>query len=310
MVDAFEDLEFAARLAHACGTGLVGGGGRDGVDADTAMNRVDADVLCFPILKPFTLGQQLAQPVVAHLAVLVGGADAGLSEAASDGARLLRVDGGRRAVRDAVGQRPDDPRVVQGTGSATLKGGRLGQPFEPTGQAGGREKDRWLDEGQADLGLGDGRLPLEQTGQALGFAIGEDDRVVDSRRSAIGRPGPAVHIAGQHARAALDLDEEQTGRRKDQRIDLADLALVVDELEVGPDVPGVAVGQLASKPVERLSLPREVGLGDDVPAGGAQRHGFTSRPSCTYSNRSPTWQLNSRQSCSMAGRSTRVVVSL
>ena len=89
MVDAFEDLEFAARLTHAGGTGLGGGGGSDGVDADTAMNRVDADVLGFPVLKPFTLGQQLAQPVVAHLAVLVGGADASLGEAARDGARLL-----------------------------------------------------------------------------------------------------------------------------------------------------------------------------------------------------------------------------
>ena len=97
--------------------------------------------------------------------------------------------------------------------------------------------------------------------------------------SAIGRPGPAVHVAGQHARTALDLDEEEAGRREHQRIDLADLALVVDELEVGPDVPGIAVGQLASKPVQRLSLPREVGLGDDMPAGGAEGHGFTSRPS-------------------------------
>jgi hypothetical protein len=52
-------------------------------------------------------------------------------------------------------------------------------PFEPAGQAGGRQKDRGLDEGQADLGLGDGRLALEQAGQALGFAVGEDQRVVD-----------------------------------------------------------------------------------------------------------------------------------
>ena len=89
VVDAFEDLELASGLAYACGTGLGGGGGSDRVDADAAMNRVDADVLGFPVLEPFTLGQQLAQSVVAHLAVLVGGADAGLGKAAGDGARLL-----------------------------------------------------------------------------------------------------------------------------------------------------------------------------------------------------------------------------
>ena len=119
-----------------------------------------------------------------------------------------------------------------------------------------------------------------------------------------------MHVAGQNARTALDLDEEEAGRREHECVNFADLALVVDEFEVGPDVPGIAVGQVASKPVQRLSLPCEVGLGDDVPAGGAQRHGFASLPSLTYSNRSPTWQLKSRQSCSTAGRSTRVVVSL
>ena len=90
MVDAFEDLELAPRLANARGADLGAGGGGDGVDAHAAVHRVDADVLGFPVLKALTLGQQLAEPVVAHLAVLVGGADAGLGQAAGDGARLLR----------------------------------------------------------------------------------------------------------------------------------------------------------------------------------------------------------------------------
>ena len=153
-----------------------------------------------------------------------------------------------------------------------LEGCCLGQAFEPAGQAARREKDRWLDEGQADLGFGDGRLTTQQAGQPLGFAICEDDWIVDGGRSAIGCPGPAVHIAGQHARTAFDLDEEEAGRRKHECVDLADLALVVDELEVGPDVPGIAVGQVASKPVKRFALPREVGLGNDMPAGRAEGH--------------------------------------
>ena len=160
MVDAFEDLELTARLANARGADLRARGGCDGVDAHPAVNRVDADVLGFPVLEAFTLGQQLAEPVVAHLSVLVGRTNAGLGEAASDGARLLRVDGRQRAVGDAVGQRTDDARIVQGAGAAALEGGRLREPLELARQTGRREEDRRLDEGQADLGLGDGWLPL------------------------------------------------------------------------------------------------------------------------------------------------------
>ena len=112
------------------------------------------------------------------------------------------------------------------------------------------------------------------------------------------------------ARTALDLDQEQAGRRKHQRIDLADLAFIVDELKVRPDVPGIAVGQVAAHPVQRFALPREVGLGDDVPTGSAEAHGRSSAASGRCSKSSPTWQRKRRHSRSIAGRSTRVAVSL
>jgi hypothetical protein len=162
VVDAFEDLELAARLANARGADLRARRGGHRVDAHPAVHRVDADVLGFPVLETFTFGQQLAEAVVAHLTVLVGGADAGLGEPARDGASLLRVDGGQRAIGDAVGQRTHDARIVQGAGTAALEGGRLREPLELAGQTGRRKEDRRLDEGQADLGLGDCRLPLQQ----------------------------------------------------------------------------------------------------------------------------------------------------
>jgi hypothetical protein len=97
VVDAFEDLELAARLAHARGADLRAGGGGHGVDAHPAVHRVDADVLGFPVLEAFAFGQQLAEPVVAHLAVLVGRADAGLGEARGRWREPAgRVDGGQR----------------------------------------------------------------------------------------------------------------------------------------------------------------------------------------------------------------------
>jgi len=144
--------------------------------------------------------------------VLVGRTNARFGEPASNGASLLRVDVRQRAIGDAAGQRTRDARIVQGAGAAALEGGRLREPFQLARQTGRRKEDRRLDEGEPDLRLGDRWLPLQQTGQALGLAVRKDDRVVDGGGSAIGRPGPAVHIAGQNARTALDFDEEEAGR--------------------------------------------------------------------------------------------------
>ena len=310
VVDAFEDLELAARLAHARGADLGAGGGSDGVDADTAMHRVDADVLGFPVLKAFAFGQQLAEPVVAHLAVLVGGTDAGLGEAASDGASLLRVDGRRERLVMPLASAPTMPGSSRVPGRPRWKVAVFASPSSLQDRLVDERKIAGSTKGRRILALVIAGCRFSRLARRLALRFARMTGLSTVVGSAIGRPGPAVHVAGQHARAALDLDEEEAGRREHQGIDLADLALVVDELEVGPDVPGIAVGQLASKPVQRLSLPREVGLGDDMPAGGAEGHGFTSRSSGTYSNRSPTWQLKSRQSWSTAGRSTRVVVSL
>ena len=310
MVDAFEDLEFAPRLSNPSGPDLWAGRSGQRVDAHAPVHCVDADVARFPVLKALALSQQLGEPVVAHLAVLVGGTDARLSQATGDGTRLCGVNRRARTVGDAVGQCAHDAGIIDGARPAVLERGCLGQPFKPAGQAGGRQKNRWLDEGKPDLGFCYGRLAAQQAGEPLGLAVGQDDGVVVSVGTAVGGPRPAVRIAPQHAGAAFDFDQEQAGRGKHKRIDLADLAFIVDEFEVRPDVPGIAVGQVAAQPVQRFALPSKVGLCNDVPAGGAEGHGCSSAASGRCSKRSLTWQRKRRHSRSIAGRSTRVAVSL
>ena len=94
-------------------------------------------------------------------------------------ARLLRVDGGRRGLVMPLASAPTIPGSSRVPGRPRWKVADLASPSSRQDRLVDERKDRRLDEGQADLGLGDGRLPLEQAGQALGFAVGEDDRVVD-----------------------------------------------------------------------------------------------------------------------------------
>jgi hypothetical protein len=54
------------------------------------------------------------------------------------------------------------------------------------------------------------------------------------------------------------------GRWQHEGIDLAHPALVVDELEVRPDVPGVTIRQVLAQPVQRLALPGEIGFRDEL----------------------------------------------
>ena len=112
VVDAFEHLEFAACLAHARCASLRAGGGGHGVDAHAAVHGLDGDVVGFPILEAFAFGQQRAELVIADLAVFVGGSNAGLVEAARDGAGLLCIDRRCAPVSDATRQCADDAIVV------------------------------------------------------------------------------------------------------------------------------------------------------------------------------------------------------
>ena len=114
-------------------------------------------------------------------------------------------------------------------------------------------------------------------GEPLRLAVGEDERVVVGTFSTIGNPQPGVGIAGDYAGPALNLDEKETRRREDQRVDLVNLPFLIDEFEVGPRVPGLAIGKVISKPVQGLALPRELRLGNGLPT--AEAHGHLGRSS-------------------------------
>lgn len=310
VVYALEHLEFATCLTKPGSTSLRRRRRSDGVDAYTTLYGVYADMTGFPILKAVALGHELGQLVITDLTMLVGGSNAGLNYRPADGARLGGVNRGCGTRGDAIAEGADDARVIQRTWPPPLICRRLGQALKLAGQAGRGQEDGRLDKGQPDLGLHDRRLTAQQTGQAFGFAIGQDQGVVVGKTAAVRGPRPTVGIAPQHPRAALDLDQEQTSRRKHQRIDFVDLSFVVDELKVGPDVPAISVGQIGPQPLKRLTLPGKAGFRNDMPSGCAQSHGALRSGSGTCSKSSPTVQRNRLHRASMAATSIRVTVSL
>ena len=313
VVDALQHLELTLGPAHQVLACFGAGGVGQVVDAHAPLH-VDADVAGLPLLEAVAVGDELVQPVVAHLAVLVGRAHAGLDQPLAEG-----LDGGgiqRRGVdlaARAIGEGGDDAVIVGVVRAAAQEHAAAGVALQPAGHRGGGQEHQRREEGQAHLGLDHRTLTLHQAGQPLALAVGEQQWVVDRAVATVGGPGPGVRVAADHARARLDLHHEEACRREHQRVHLIDPAFVVNELEVGPDVPGLAVGQLGTQPLQRLPLPREAGLRDDVPAVGAEGHDEISLPaalaspaSAVYSNKSPTPQPNNRHNASTSGNSTRV----
>jgi hypothetical protein len=95
VVDAFEDLELALRLANQRLARIGGGRGSDGVDANAPAHGVHRGVRAFPVLVGVirrTLGQQRAELVVADLAMLVRRPDAGLGHGPGEHAGVLMID--------------------------------------------------------------------------------------------------------------------------------------------------------------------------------------------------------------------------
>ena len=310
MVDAFEHFELSARLAQTGGPGFGAGCRRHGVDAHATLNSVNADMAGLPILVTVAFSGQLHQLVVTHLAVFVGRPNTRLKNGPANGTRLHGIHRHYGVRGDTVAECAHDTRIVQRTRAPMLESGRFGQPLQLACQAGRGQKNGRLDKWQPHLRLHDGRLAPQQAGQALGLAVGKNQRVVVSGAAAIRGPRPAVCIATQHARAAFDFNQKEACWRQHQGVHLVDLAFIVNELEIGPDVPGVAVRQMGSQPFKRFALPGKVGLGNDVPTRCAQRHEVLLSASGTCSNKSPTEQRNRLQSASMAATSTRVTVSL
>lgn len=117
MVDAFEDLELALRLADQRVAGIGGGRGGDGVDADAPAHGVHRGVRAFPVLIGVirrALGEQRAELVVADPAMLVRRPDTGLGHRPGEHAGVLVVDVGQLDLAGATGavvQRTDDAGI-------------------------------------------------------------------------------------------------------------------------------------------------------------------------------------------------------
>ena len=77
----------------------------------------------------------------------------------------------------------------------------------------------------------------------------------------------------QFTRAALDFDEEEPFRTQHEEVHLVDAPVCRDELEVRPGAPGLLVRQALADELQRVAFPRELRLGDDMPAKGRHRHG-------------------------------------
>ena len=65
--------------------------------------------------------------------------------------------------------------------------------------------------------------------------------VVDGVPAAIRRPNPAMGVAIDRARPALDFDQQEAGGCQDEQIDLVDPPFVIHELEVRPCPPRLVV---------------------------------------------------------------------
>jgi hypothetical protein len=103
--------------------------------------------------------------------VLVGGADARLGQAAGDGARLLASTDVVARLVMPLASAPTMPGSSTVPGRPCWKVAVLARPSKPAGQAAGRQKDRRLDEGQADLGLGDGGLRRSRLASRLALRL-------------------------------------------------------------------------------------------------------------------------------------------
>ena len=125
VVNAFEDLKLALRLADQRLAGIGGGGSGHGVDANAPADGVHRGVRAFPVLVRGAFRQQRAELVVADLAVLVRRADASFSHGSGQHAGVLLVDAAGLDVADAarpVVERADDAGV--GFGRLAARAGK------------------------------------------------------------------------------------------------------------------------------------------------------------------------------------------
>lgn len=68
-------------------------------------------------------------------------------------------------------------------------------------------------------------------------------------------PNPAMCVAIDRARPALNFDQKQAGRREGEQVDFVDTPLVVHEFEVRPCRPRLVIWQVLAEELESLAFP-------------------------------------------------------
>ena len=270
VLDALQHPELALRRAGEAVARLGRRGARVGIDADAAGD-AGGGMFGGEVLPVPALGQQFIQFVVADAtasawrtnARLLNGADyrtyrveVDLSEAAK--AVLFRVQKNANqtiVVFSAWTASQDHPFCRANVDLRRLFDIRQkNQRFDPW-----RGTARPASAAQSLLPAKDGR-------QTFGFAVRQGEWVVGRDRATFRHPGPTERIASDGAGPGLDLDQNQARGGQDEEVHLVYAAFIVDELKVRPGTPGVAIGEMAAREVQRVALPRERTLADGGPA--------------------------------------------
>ena len=226
---------------------------------------------CFAneILPVVALGQRLAELVVAYAPAAGRRTDAGLLNRSKPCAGRRRVSGGPAHEAELVGaqQRADNPVILRSAWGAAADDAFFSADIEVRALTDcGKEDQRFDPNGSLRASAAAQRfLPPKDGRQAFGFAVGHRQRVVRRHQMAIGGPYPSVSVATDGPRPGLDLDQDKSGRRQDEGVDLVDPAVVVDELEVRPSPPWVKIGQVGPQEIEGVPFPLVGRLSDRCP---------------------------------------------
>ena len=237
---------------------VLTGSRSDVVDADATANALQSCMCRLPVLVTGTFVDQVVEHIVADLAAALGGPNPRLIHRLRDDATGRLVVSVREVLPQAgtfaTSNQPHNTRAVLGVPQYDVVGCGVHQIAL---QVRCRAEDNRIDPGNTAVLLRC-LLPAQQRPQLLRFRVGQKQRVVDRGRwLAVGLPSPGPRIAAQASRSALDLDQEEALRRKNQQVDFVDAAIVADELEVGPCPVRLVRGKLRADKFKSFPFPRK-----------------------------------------------------
>ena len=252
--------------------GLLGAHARDvGVDAHPGPT-VGVLVLGGEVLRVAALGERRQiQHVGAGRAGRGGAADADAVHCLHEQLGLLLADPLELRVTGLLGADGDERVGDAGEPAAVLAvsdrdlGAQFGRELDP--QVGVGEPDQWLEEDRARSAAVRAAMPAvaNQAREGAHLLGGQVGGVGVRLTSSVGAHlGPAALVAVHDPGPCLHFDDEPALGSDDECVHLVDAA-AVGELEVGPRLERRCVGEQLTQLVERVGLPRVLGLTDLSP---------------------------------------------